>query len=103
METLEAVAIPAVEATSLSETKGWGLGPPYSRIKKCKNVKIDQLNLNHYDKERDIEVHRTDDCQYRYCDCNSPRCHELHGILVKNSPSGFKAKPGGFFFLYKLC
>ena len=56
--------------------------PPYSKIKKCKNVKIDQLNLNHYDKERDIEVHRTDDCQYRYSDCNCPWRHELHGPIT---------------------
>jgi hypothetical protein len=52
-------------------------------MKKCKNEK----KLRSYDKERDIEVHRTDDCQYRNSNCNGPRRHIMHGRLNKNEES----------------
>ena len=112
------MAIAVVEATSRLVTKGLGAqAPPYSKIKKCKNVKIDQLNLNHYDKERDIKVHRADDCKYRNGDSNGTGRHELHGRHVDSqgpalarpathtaagsiiSPSGFISKPEGFLYV----
>jgi hypothetical protein len=50
-------------------------------MEKFKNVRIDQLNLNHYDKERDIKVYRADDCKYRYGDSNGAGRHQLHGSV----------------------
>ena len=67
-------------------------------MKKCKNEK----KLRSYDKERDIEVYRADDCIDRYGDCDSTGHHELRCNNVKMQQcknvktSGFYAKPEGF-------
>jgi hypothetical protein len=37
--------------------------------------------MKHYEQERNIEVHRTDDCKYRYGDSNGAGGYQLHGAV----------------------
>jgi hypothetical protein len=43
------------------------------------------LTINNYDKERNHQVYRANDCKYRYGDSNGAGCYQLHGILTSVS------------------
>ena len=59
-------------------------------MKKCKNEK----KLRSYDKERNIEVYRADDCKYRNGDCNGTGHDIVHrGLAPKRHE--FLDKPSG--------
>ena len=58
--------------------------------------------FKHYEQERNIEVHRTDDCQYRNSNCNGPRRHIMHGRLNKNEESLSFSQSRGILLYIKL-
>ena len=64
--------------------------------------------FKHHEQERNIEVHRTDDCKYRYGDSNGAGGYQLHGA-VENSQTlavtnwrGKTKKVLSLFFVFLL-